>query len=130
MHSRLLFRFFLPVLLAVCCGKAAKANASDTANPACRKDARVIAPCFRVHGRLSNWNGNPTRRIWMVGTKRMLGLRDDTALPPALEKQLGNFDQEVFGDFEFCPFTREKAGAMQVGCVAEVANYSLKKRTP
>jgi hypothetical protein len=102
--------------------------ASEQENPGCRKDSRVVAACFEVHGRLSNWNGNPTERIWIVGTKRMLGLREGTSLPKALEDKLGNFDDEVYGDFDFCPFTPEKPGVMQVGCVAGVSNYQIKKR--
>ena len=102
--------------------------ASEQDNPGCRKDSRVIAACFTVHGRLSNWNGNLTERIWIIGTKRMLGLREDTSLPKALEEKLGNFDDEVYGDFDFCPFTAEKPGVMQVGCVAGVSHYQIKKR--
>jgi hypothetical protein len=102
--------------------------ASDD-NTACRKDPRVVAACFTVHGRLSNWNGNPTERIWIIGTKRMLGLREDTSLPKALEDKLGNFDDQVYGDFDFGPFTAEKAGVMQVGCVAGVSNYQIRKRS-
>lgn len=124
---RNLYRLTL-LLLAFCCCHPAALAASETANPACRKDPRVIAACRHIHGRLSNWNGNPTRRIWIIGTKRMLGLRDDTSLPQALEIRLGDFDDEVFGNFEFCPFTLEKPGRMQVGCVAEAANYTIKSR--
>lgn len=103
-------------------------HASDDGNPSCRKDPRVIAACFLVHGRMSNWNGNPTRRIWITGTKRMLGVRDGTAFPAPLNEALGDFDHEVYGDFEFCPFTPEKSGVMQVGCIAGVSNYQIKKR--
>jgi|SRR5580700_3365593 hypothetical protein len=102
--------------------------AGEQENSGCRKDSRVIAACFTVHGRLSNWNGNPTERIWIVGTKRMLGLREGTSLPKVLENKLGSFDVEVYGDFEFCPFTAEKSGVMQVGCIAGVSNYQVKKR--
>jgi hypothetical protein len=58
----------------------------------------------------------------------MLGLRVDTSLPKALEDKLGNFDDEVYGDFDFCPFTPRKPGVMQVGCIAAVSNYQIKKR--
>ena len=58
----------------------------------------------------------------------MLGLREGTSLPKVLEDKLGNFDDEVYGDFEFCPFTAEKSGVMQVGCIAGVSNYQIKKR--
>lgn len=102
--------------------------ATERDNPGCRTDSRVIAACFAVHGRLSNWNGNPTERVWIIGTKRMLGLREGTSLPKVLEDKRGNFDDEVYGDFEFCPFTAEKSGVMQVGCIAGVSNYQIKKR--
>jgi len=107
---------------------AVASGAADTEVPACRKDPRVVAACYTVHGRLSNWNGNPTRRIWIIGTKRMLGLRDGTELPGVLQKPLSDFDHEVYGDFEFCPFTAERSGVMQVGCVAAVSNYQIKER--
>ena len=89
---------------------------------------RVNPACFTVHGRLSNWNGNPTQRIWVIGTKRMLGLRVDTSLPKVLEGKLGDFDDEVYGDFEFCLFTPERPGVMQVGCLAGVSHYQIEKR--
>jgi hypothetical protein len=113
-----LFLVLLPVVL----------DASNTETSSCRNDPRVIAACFQLHGRLSNWNGNPTRRIWIIGTKRMLGLRDGTELPAALQKSLSDFDHEIVGDFEFCPFTPQKSGVMQVGCLAKVSNYQVKKR--
>jgi hypothetical protein len=103
-------------------------DASDTETSSCRSDPRVVAACFQVHGRLSNWNGNPTKRIWIIGTNRMLGLRDGTELPVALQKSLSDFDHEVVGDFQFCPFTPHKAGVMQVGCLAKVGNYQINER--
>ncbi len=120
--------FFATVALASFLALPRALDASDTESPSCRKDSRVVAACFQVHGRLSNWNGNPTQRIWIIGTKRMLGLRVDTSLPQALEDKLGNFDDEVYGDFEFCPFTPQKSGVMQVGCLAAVSNYVVKER--
>jgi len=122
----MLSKFSLITLLAFI--HVLQALASDTDVPSCRKDPRVVAACYTVHGRLNNWNGNPTRRIWIVGTKRMLGLRDGTGLPGALEKPLSDFDHEVYGDFEFCPFTPQKSGVMQVGCLATVSNYRIKPR--
>jgi hypothetical protein len=104
------------------------AVASDTENLSCRNDPRVVAACYSVHGRISNWNGNPTRRIWVLGTKTIVGLREDAPMPKVLEDSLTTFDVEGYGDFQFCPFTTQKPGAMQVGCVAKVANYQVKPR--
>ena len=122
--------FFCCLSLTLCLALPHTLNATDTENPSCRKDPRVIAACYTVHGRLNNWNGNPTRRIWIIGTKRMLGLRDGTELPVALEKPLSDFDHEVYGDFDFCPFTPQKSGVMQVGCLAAVTKYQIKARKP
>lgn len=102
--------------------------ADDSVNPPCKTDKRVVAACFKVHGRLSNWNGNPTRRIWIIGTKRMLGIREDTSLPKALERAKPDFDDVSTGDFEVCPFTRERKGWMQIVCVASVSNIKMSKR--
>src|SRR5690242_15033452 len=99
----MLFRFATAGLLLVCSANLPRLNASHAVNKACREDPRVIAACFGLHGRLSNWNGNPTRRVWIIGTKRMLGLREGTSLPAAVESKLGDFDDEIYGDFEFCP---------------------------
>jgi hypothetical protein len=90
----------------------------DSLNPSCNADKRVVATCFKVHGRLSNWNGNPAQRIWVIGTKRMLGNRGDTDLPKALKDKLGDFDDVATADFEVCPFTLQQPGRMQIVCVA------------
>jgi hypothetical protein len=102
----------------------------DSVNPPCKADKRVVAACFKVHGRLSNWNGNPTRRIWIIGTKRMLGIREDTSLPKALERAKPDFDDVSTGDFEVCPFTRERKGWMQIVCVASVSKIRMSRRNP
>jgi len=102
--------------------------AADSVNPSCKADKRVVGACFAVHGRLSNWNGNPTRRIWIVGTKRVLGVREGTELPKALDDRLGDFDDVATGDFEVCPLTVEQPGRMHVVCVASVANIRMSKR--
>ena len=122
------FRFVAITLLLLGCGSSQLLNSADSINESCRKDPRVIGNCRTVHGRLSNWNGNPTRRVWIIGTKRMLGVRDGTPLPAVLEDRIGDFDDEVYGDFEFCPFTRERPGVMQVGCIAGVSNYTIRRR--
>jgi hypothetical protein len=104
--------------------------ADDTVNLTCKADKRVVGACFKVHGRLSNWNGNPTQRIWIVGTKRMLGVRVDTDLPKALADKMGDFDDVAVGDFEGCPLTREQAGKMQIVCVASISGVAVSKRKP
>src|SRR6185437_1106699 len=89
---------------------AASLLGDDSVNPPCKAERRVVAACFKVHGRLSNWNGNPGQRIWIIGTKRMLGVRGDTHLPKALASRMGDFEDVATGDFEVCPFTPKREG--------------------
>jgi|ERR1017187_5995900 hypothetical protein len=102
----------------------------DSLNPSCRSDKGVVDACFTVHGRLSNWNGNPTGRIWVIGTKRTLGIREDTELPKSLADKMGNFDDVATGDFEVCPLTKESPGRMQIVCVASVSRTTVTRRKP
>lgn len=102
--------------------------ADDSVHASCKADKRVVAACFTVHGRLSNWNGNPTQRIWIIGTKRMLGVRVGTESPKALRDKLGDFDDVATGDFEVCPFTHQQHGRMQIVCIAAVSGITMSKR--
>jgi hypothetical protein len=94
----------------------------------CAGEYPVVDAAFKGHGRLSNWNGNPSQRIWIIGTKRMLGIREGTELPENLSKLLGDFDTEVHGDFALCPLTKSKPGVMQIVCVQSANNLRAEKR--
>jgi hypothetical protein len=94
---------------------------------ACKTDPDIVDACFTVHGRLSAWNGSPTMRIWRAGTKRILGDHDDWPLPEKLAEHMG-WDVEAWGDFEVCPFTKERPGAMQMVCIESVSHVVYKKR--
>jgi hypothetical protein len=80
--------------------------------------------CYWTHGRLSIYNGNPTFRLWKIGTHRLLGIysgpgfgpfdaglneEDDLELPANL-KRYDFTKATVFGDFEVCPLATEKEG--------------------
>jgi hypothetical protein len=87
--------------------------------------------CYWTHGRLSIYNGNPTFRLWKIGTRHLLGIysgpgfgpfdaglneEDDLELPANLKKY--DFTKvSVFGDFEVCPLAPEKEGHMQPACI-------------
>lgn len=93
----------------------------------CRSNPELAGKCFVIRGRLRAYNGNPTYRIWRIGTRRILGV---TGIHPGEEPILPRgvacgFDCDVYGDFEVCPFTREKPGTMQRVCVESVANRRL-----
>lgn len=102
----------------------------------CRQNPQLVGKCFTVHGRLSVYNGAPAMRIWKLGTKRMLGISEQRFavegyrnVPETIQNQL-NHDVEIFGDFLVCPFTRPKAGEMQMVCVEEGKNLKVQKREP
>ena len=70
-----------------------------------------------VHGRLTYYNGNPSSRIWIVGTKRLLGVResgDEVAYMPKGLRDLMSWDREIFADFVVEPLTPYKQGVMQM----------------
>jgi hypothetical protein len=94
---------------------------------ACKTDPDIVDACFTVHGRLSAWNGSPTLRIWKVGTNRILGDHDDWPLPEELAEH-GSWDIEAWGEFEVCPFTKERPGVMQMVCVESASHVVYKKR--
>jgi hypothetical protein len=95
--------------------------------PACKAKPDIVAACFTVHGRLSFWNGAPSARIWPVGTHRLLGIHNDE-LPQALRDRIAFPDTEMWGDFQVCPFTRERPGHMQFVCVESWQNLEVRER--
>jgi hypothetical protein len=99
---------------------------SAEASQACKADPDIIGDCFSFRGRLAMYNGNPTLRIWSVGTTRILGTRDDP-LPGELEKRM-NRDIETWGNFTICPYTREKPGVMQIICIDSADQVVYKRR--
>lgn len=93
---------------------------------ACKSDPDIVDACFKVHGRLSAWNGTPTMRIWRIGTSRILGVHDDI-MPEGLTSKM-DWDVEAYGDFEVCPFTRERSGEMRMVCIEKAENVFFKKQ--
>jgi hypothetical protein len=102
----------------------------------CRQHPQLVGACFNVHGRLSVYNGAPALRIWKIGTKSMLGVSQQRFalsgyrnLPDEIQNQIKE-DVDLWGDFLGCPFTRAKAGEMQMVCVEAGRNLKAKKRNP
>lgn len=93
----------------------------------CAADPDLVAKCFVVHGRLSFWNGSPSTRIWVIGTKHMLGVSDEV-LPDNVNQMTDGFDTQIYGDFRVCPFNELKPGAMQSVCVDSAKNLVAKPR--
>jgi len=94
----------------------------------CASSPLLVGQCFEIHGRLALYNGNPSVRIWQVGTKHRLGVFDvkghpmeNSELLPAKIRKLIPADPDataVFGDYFVCPFERALPGRMQPVCIA------------
>jgi hypothetical protein len=73
---------------------------------------------FVVHGRM--WiqrNGTVAPRIWIVGTKRILGVAQDTKTElPLMPSALGEltWDTFVFADFTVIPLAKDEEGVMRM----------------
>jgi hypothetical protein len=102
------------------------------APPKCKGNAKVVGACYPVHGRLSMGADSVRLRLWPVGTKRMLGVtagpRIDDADDPIRPRSLkfSSLDDDIYGDFEVCPFTPERKGAMQLVCIESVSHVVVK----
>jgi hypothetical protein len=137
----------------------AKQSAAASANTAKRKipckTTENASLCYWTHGRFAVANGNPSFRIWRIGTHRMLGvfsgpshfpprtIADDESpeLPPELNRayEADNRDRKratgimwalpppAFADFEVCPLEPEHEGWMQPVCVESAKNIFIKK---
>jgi hypothetical protein len=100
----------------------------------CKEHPMLNGPCFKVRGRMSFYNGNPTLRIWPLGTRRMLGisqgrfyLQDYANVPDDLVRRL-SWETEMLADFTVCPFTDDRPGEMRLICVECAENISIKER--
>jgi hypothetical protein len=133
MRSRLAILFIVAALAA------AGAHPRSRPRPICKGNPELVGSCFRVRGRAFISNGTPVDRIWVVGTNRILGITGgktaddaiDAIAPDNLLRALHANSQNpngdfVFGDFEVCPFTPERKGAMQMVCV-ETAQHLVEK---
>lgn len=96
----------------------------------CKGNPHQVAPCFTVRGRLTIYLGSPSARIWRIGTKRILGISERYAqvrqMPESLEEKLKP-GVAIYGDFEVCPFTKDRPGQMQLVCIESASNLVVKK---
>ena len=85
--------------------------------------AAPAGPCRTVQGRMDLWNGAPTVRILVLGTRRVLGVAQTSEsfddLPSAVRRIWTGRDAEadwatsIVGDFEVCALTPDRPGHMQ-----------------
>ena len=124
-------RFALSLLL-ILWGSTSARSPAVLIEKSCREHPQLIGKCFRVHGRLSTYNGNPAVRLWNLRTKRMLGVSDQRFslpgyrnIPEDLAKQLDG-ETNIYADFLVCPFTRARPREMQLICVESAKNVMVK----
>jgi hypothetical protein len=94
---------------------------------------KAATKSFRVHGRLSVYNGSPSCRIWIVGTKRILGIHEaekecpiPAPLSQVLEENLN--DRTVYADFTVVPLTKAREGVMQIVTLKSAENTVVAAR--
>ncbi len=103
------------------------------AQPKCKENPKIVGACYSVRGRLSA--GADTVRLWLwpVGTKRMLGVTggpsldddDDPIFPQNL--RFNSLQEEIYGDFEVCPFTPEREGTMRLVCIESASKLVVRR---
>lgn len=123
-------KVFRAFALAATMGSAPPAIAAESLND-CAVSSLLAGPCTTFHGRLTLCTGIPNARIWVIGTKRILGVTDtngnpagEALLPAWIDDKLTSVppcSRAAFGDFTVCPLTADRAGAMQKVCVVEAA---------
>jgi len=134
---------------------SAKASAKTSRRKIPCKTPENASLCYWTHGRLRVYNGNPSGRIWQVGTRLLLGvfngpshfpprtIADDESpeLPMNLERAYetdyrnwkrskADTDYEfptIFADFEVCVLDPGKQGEMRAVCVESAKNIFAQK---
>ena len=101
----------------------------------CAASPRLVGQCFTVHGRLTACTSVPSARIWIVGSKRILGVADakgDVAgtplLPGSLEDEMFSgppCSKAAFGDYTVCPLTPSRPRVMQQVCIDSAARLRI-----
>jgi hypothetical protein len=67
-----IMRIIWPVFFLILFFAATSSSDDQPSKKSCKEHPMLSGPCFKVRGRMSFYNGNPTVRIWPLGTKRML----------------------------------------------------------
>ena len=106
------------------------------------KTPENAASCYWTRGRLGVYNGNPSFRVWRIGTTRIVGIHsgpdaqrrdpedgEHPQLPLDIVKLVDQLvdGHRIFADFEICPFAPQHRGEMQFGCIESAKNFILQK---
>ena len=106
-------------------------------SPQCAASKLLVGRCFTVHGRMTSCTSVPSVRIWIVGTRRILGVADAEGDVAGQEVLTGKLDREMltlppcskaaWGDFTVCPLTPRRPGVMQRVCLADARKVNVKE---
>lgn len=95
------------------------------------KNYKETNATFKLHGRLSVYMGTPTFRIWIIGTKRILGIpggdTEPAEMPEKLQKLFTSTSVEIYADFIVTPRTKYKTGHMQFVRIDSIENLIIYK---
>ena len=104
----------------------------------------IAQSCYWAHGRLWMANGNPSFRLWRIGTRRILGIysgpsadgrsRDNETpeFPVNVSHDLrarvhSARSKTLFAGFEVCPLALLRPGAMQPACIEAAQNIVIEE---
>ena len=123
---------------AIAISLVVSSTAYVSAGPAaCKVSSKLAGQCRTVRGRFFVANGTPSARIWIVGTKRLLGVTDgqgepegQSAIPDNVKRLMGDgpFYRDIYGNYEVCPLEPEKTGRMQTVCIEQASHLSARDR--
>jgi hypothetical protein len=110
-------------------------HAGEAQTPPCRGNPKLVGDCFTVHGRIATKNGGPAMPLWIAGTKRYLGVlcwgigNDCCELPDNAEfvREHPPGELRTYGNFEVCPFTKERPAWMQFVCVEKASDLVVER---
>lgn len=91
----------------------------------CKTNPDVVGNCFKIRGRINEWNGSMTTRIWPVGTNRMLYVAG--TLPEKIQDRYG-FNVDVFANLEICRLEKDIPGHMRGVCIESAENIRFEER--
>ena len=129
----MLFTHVIAVLVLISATSLAQEVGPQRALRPCRAQPALVGKCFRVYGRLALYNGAPTIRLWRAGSRRVLGVSGSyaregyTSIPEELERRL-SWETELWGDYLVCPYTRRRAGEMQMVCIESGERIAARSR--
>lgn len=86
--------------------------------------------CGTIRGRLDLWNGGTPVQVWVVGTRRMLGVAEPLPIEVTrlLDQAPDRWAISIFGDYRVCALTRSRPGHRQSVRIAGAERLVVRPR--